>query len=109
VTQPDAIRDLLQSVATARLSPEAALEKLQQLNGAPPKKPDPFTESQGYESVGSFAKIDHQRTERTGFPEGAKTKLPSKSPKLCALWLLTLRTIPLSWPPESMRQKARPF
>jgi pyridinium-3,5-biscarboxylic acid mononucleotide synthase len=69
VTQPDAIRDLLQSVATARLSPEAALEKLQQLNGAPPKKPDPFTESQGYESVGSFAKIDHQRTERTGFPE----------------------------------------
>ncbi len=65
MTQPDAIRDLLQAIATGRLSPEAAFEKLQQLNG----EPDPFAESQGYENVGNFAKIDHQRTERTGFPE----------------------------------------
>lgn len=58
------MRHLLQAVAIGSLSPEAAFEKLQQLKPAAA-----FAESQGYESVGDFAKIDHQRTERTGFPE----------------------------------------
>ena len=55
MNQPDAIRELLQSVATGGLSPETAFDKLQSASG--------------YESVDDFAKIDHQRTERTGFPE----------------------------------------
>ena len=55
MNQPDAIRDLLQSVAAGTLTPEAAFNQLQQ---AP-----------GYESIDDFAKVDHHRTERTGFPE----------------------------------------
>ncbi len=55
MNQPDVIRELLQSVAAGTLSPEAAFNQLQQRSG--------------YESVDDFAKIDHQRTKRTGFPE----------------------------------------
>ncbi len=75
VIEPDAIRELLQAVAAGHLSPEIALDKLDKLD-----KPqqtaiqtgsqiNDHAESQGYETVGDFAKIDHQRTERTGFPE----------------------------------------
>jgi pyridinium-3,5-biscarboxylic acid mononucleotide synthase len=52
--QPEAIRHLLQSVAQGDLSPDSALEKLKYLT---------------YEPVEEFARIDHHRTLRTGFPE----------------------------------------
>ncbi len=53
MNQPETLR-LLTSVANGNLTPDDALDKLKNLN---------------YESVGEFAKIDHQRQLRTGFPE----------------------------------------
>jgi hypothetical protein len=50
----DNLENLLKTVAKGELSPADALEKLKYLH---------------YESVGEFAKIDHHRTLRTGFPE----------------------------------------
>lgn len=66
--EPDAIRELLQAVAAGHLSPEIAFNKLDKLQPTGSQIND-HAESQGYETVGDFAKIDHQRTERTGFPE----------------------------------------
>ncbi|MEO1673578.1 MAG: nickel pincer cofactor biosynthesis protein LarB [Cyanobacteria bacterium J06631_2] len=54
MTQPEAIKQLLQAIANGDVSPETALEKLKYL---------PF------ESLDQFAKIDHHRQLRTGFPE----------------------------------------
>lgn len=54
MTQPEALHSLLEAVASGNLSPTAALEKLKNF---------------AYEPVGDFAKIDHHRTLRTGFPE----------------------------------------
>jgi NCAIR mutase (PurE)-related protein len=54
VTQPEALRSLLEAVAKGNLTPDIALDKLKHL---------------AYEPVGEFAKIDHHRTLRTGFPE----------------------------------------
>ncbi len=54
MNQPEALLKLLTSVANGNLTPDAALDKLKNLN---------------YESVGEFAKIDHHRQLRTGFPE----------------------------------------
>lgn len=54
MTQPEALQLLLEAVAKGELTPAVALEKLKHL---------PF------ESVGDFAKIDHHRHLRTGFPE----------------------------------------
>jgi pyridinium-3,5-biscarboxylic acid mononucleotide synthase len=54
MTQPEALQKLLQAIASGDLSPETALEKLKHL---------PF------ESLEQFAKIDHHRQLRTGFPE----------------------------------------
>lgn len=54
MTQPEAIRHLLNAVAQGEVSPDSALDKLKYLN---------------YEPVGDFAHIDHHRTLRTGFPE----------------------------------------
>lgn len=54
MTQPAAIHDLLTAVAQGRLSPDDALGKLRHLN---------------YQPVDDFAKIDHHRALRTGFPE----------------------------------------
>ena len=51
---PDNLKQLLEMVAQGDLSADIALEKLKYLH---------------YESVGDFAKIDHHRTLRTGFPE----------------------------------------
>ena len=51
---PDNLKQLLEMVSKGELRPEIALEKLKYLH---------------YESVGDFAKIDHHRTLRTGFPE----------------------------------------
>ncbi len=54
MTQPEALQNLLNAVATGDISPENALEKLKHLD---------------FEPVGDFARIDHHRTLRTGFPE----------------------------------------
>ncbi|MBL1173518.1 nickel pincer cofactor biosynthesis protein LarB [Pantanalinema sp. GBBB05] len=54
MTQPEAIKDLLNAIALGQVSPDAALEKLKFLN---------------YEPVENFARIDHHRALRTGFPE----------------------------------------
>lgn len=54
MTQPEALRSLLESVANGDVSPSVALEKLKHFS---------------YEPVGEFARIDHHRTLRTGFPE----------------------------------------
>ena len=54
VNQPEALRSLLEAVATGNITPSVALEKLKDF---------------AYEPVGEFAKIDHHRTLRTGFPE----------------------------------------
>jgi NCAIR mutase (PurE)-related protein len=54
VTQPEAIRLLLQAVAQGEVSPDSALEKLKHFD---------------FEPVEDFARIDHHRTLRTGFPE----------------------------------------
>jgi pyridinium-3,5-biscarboxylic acid mononucleotide synthase len=48
------LSDLLQAVANGKVSPQAAIAQLQYLN---------------FEPVSDFAKIDHHRTLRTGFPE----------------------------------------
>ncbi len=50
----DNLKQLLETVAKGELSPEQALADLKYLH---------------YESVGDFAKIDHHRALRTGFPE----------------------------------------
>jgi len=54
MTQPEAIRNLLQAIASGKITPESAYEKLKDL---------PF------EPLDEFAKIDHHRQIRTGFPE----------------------------------------
>jgi pyridinium-3,5-biscarboxylic acid mononucleotide synthase len=48
------LRSLLSSIANGTVSPDAAFDTLKNLN---------------YEPVGDFAKIDHNRELRTGFPE----------------------------------------
>ena len=54
MTQPEILRNLLQAVALGEVSPEVALDKLKHFD---------------FETVGDFARIDHHRTLRTGFPE----------------------------------------
>ncbi|BAZ44819.1 phosphoribosylaminoimidazole carboxylase [Chondrocystis sp. NIES-4102] len=54
MTQPEALKKILNAIALGELSPDSALEKLKDL---------PF------ESLDEFAKIDHHRQLRTGFPE----------------------------------------
>lgn len=54
MTQPQALQSLLEAVASGKISPDIALEKLKNLT---------------YESIDDFAKIDHHRRLRTGFPE----------------------------------------
>jgi hypothetical protein len=54
MTQPEALQSLLEAVAAGNVTPASALDKLKNL---------------AFESVGDFAKIDHHRTLRTGFPE----------------------------------------
>lgn len=55
MNQFDATHQLLQAVAAGTLSPKDAASKLKL--------------DAGYKTVDDFAKIDHQRAERTGFPE----------------------------------------
>ncbi|MEO0348760.1 MAG: nickel pincer cofactor biosynthesis protein LarB [Cyanobacteria bacterium P01_A01_bin.15] len=54
MTQPAALHDLLTAVAQGQISPDSALTKLKHLD---------------YQPVDDFAKVDHHRTLRTGFPE----------------------------------------
>ena len=54
MTQPENLRSLLQAVANGKVTPDMALDSLKDL---------------AYEPVGEFAKIDHHRELRTGFPE----------------------------------------
>jgi len=54
VTQPDIIRSLLEAVSQGQLSPGAAFEQLKYLD---------------FEPIEDFAKVDHHRALRTGFPE----------------------------------------
>lgn len=54
MTQADALRSLLEAVANGNLSADAAFSQLKDLP---------------YENVEDFAKIDHHRGLRTGFPE----------------------------------------
>jgi NCAIR mutase (PurE)-related protein len=54
VTQPEALRTLLNAVALGDVSPETALDKLKHFD---------------FEPVSGFANIDHHRSLRTGFPE----------------------------------------
>lgn len=54
MSQPEALRNLLNAVASGTVSPETALDKLKHFD---------------FEPVSDFAKIDHHRALRTGFPE----------------------------------------
>ncbi|WP_413166508.1 nickel pincer cofactor biosynthesis protein LarB [Capilliphycus salinus ALCB114379] len=51
---PEALQYLLESVATGQVSPTEALQKIKHFD---------------FEPVGDFARIDHHRKLRTGFPE----------------------------------------
>ncbi len=51
---PDALQELLKAISRGEINPETALEQLKNLN---------------FEQVADFAKIDHHRHLRTGFPE----------------------------------------
>lgn len=54
MSQPTALQFLLEAVAAGEVTPAAALDKLKHF---------------AFEPVGDFARIDHHRTLRTGFPE----------------------------------------
>lgn len=54
MTQPEILRNLLQSVASGEVTPEVALDKLKYFD---------------FEPVADFARVDHHRRLRTGFPE----------------------------------------
>lgn len=54
MTNEKDLRSLLEAVAYGKVTPDMALDSLKDLT---------------YESVGEFAKIDHHRRLRTGFPE----------------------------------------
>ena len=56
----ESLETILARVATGRLRPETAAQAIQAL--APSHSP-------GYEAVGSFAHVDHNRAKRTGMPE----------------------------------------
>lgn len=70
----DAVRQILEALAQGRLSVEAAHRQLQHLS---------------YEPVGEFARIDHQRQQRTGFPEVIWG--PGKTPAQIAEILMRMR------------------
>lgn len=54
MSEPDVIETLLKAVARGEVSPDQAFAQLKNLS---------------FETVGEFAKIDHHRQLRTGFPE----------------------------------------
>jgi pyridinium-3,5-biscarboxylic acid mononucleotide synthase len=54
MSDPEVLRSLLQSVARGEINPDIALDRLKHFS---------------FEAIGDFAKIDHHRQLRTGFPE----------------------------------------
>lgn len=74
VTQPEALRHLLHAVALGKVSPEEALDQLRDLP---------------YEAIDDFARIDHHRALRTGFPEVIWG--PGKTPEQIARIMETMR------------------
>ncbi|MEB3294216.1 MAG: nickel pincer cofactor biosynthesis protein LarB [Synechococcales bacterium] len=74
MTQPETLRSLLQAVATGQLHPDAAFSQLKDL---------------AYESVGTFAHVDHHRALRTGFPEVIWG--PGKTPEQIAAIMNSMR------------------
>jgi pyridinium-3,5-biscarboxylic acid mononucleotide synthase len=81
VTQPEAIRSLLNAVAQGHVSPDLALDKLKYLT---------------YEPVDDFANIDHHRAIRTGFPEVIWG--PGKTPDQIAQIMNAMRDRAASFP-----------
>jgi len=69
MTQTEALKKMLQAIANGDISPETALDKLKDL---------PF------QTLDEFAKIDHHRQLRTGFPEAiwGADKTPSQIIKI---------------------------
>ncbi len=70
---PDALQSLLQAIATGKVTPDQGLEKLKHFS---------------FESIDEFAKIDHHRHLRTGFPEVIWG--PGKTPEQIAQIMLTM-------------------
>lgn len=75
MTQIDPLKALLQSVAQGETNLDLALDRLKQLTT--------------YETVDEFARVDHQRAQRTGFPEVIWG--PGKTPLQIARIMQTLR------------------
>ncbi|MER3434594.1 MAG: 1-(5-phosphoribosyl)-5-amino-4-imidazole-carboxylate carboxylase [Leptolyngbya sp. ERB_1_1] len=74
MSQPEALKALLDEVSQGKVSSADALDKLKYL---------------AYEPVGGFANIDHHRSLRTGFPEVIWS--PGKTPEQIAQIMEALR------------------
>ncbi|MBD2184173.1 nickel pincer cofactor biosynthesis protein LarB [Aerosakkonema funiforme] len=74
MTQPEILRHLLQAVAAGEVTPDVALDKLKHFD---------------FEPVGDFARIDHHRRLRTGFPEVIWG--PGKTPEQIAQIIAVMR------------------
>jgi len=74
VSQPEALQNLLNAVAQGEISPENALDKLKHFD---------------FEPVSDFAKVDHHRSLRTGFPEVIWG--PGKTPEQIAHIMTAMR------------------
>ena len=73
MNQPEAIQTLLEAVASGEVTPVDALDKLKHFD---------------FEPVGEFARIDHHRRLRTGFPEAIWG--PGKTPEQIAEIIKTM-------------------
>ena len=74
MSQTEALQSLLNAVAAGEVNPEVALEKLKHF---------------AFEPVGDFAKVDHHRSLRTGFPETIWG--PGKTPEQIAAIMEVMR------------------
>ncbi|HEY9640513.1 MAG TPA: nickel pincer cofactor biosynthesis protein LarB [Coleofasciculaceae cyanobacterium] len=74
MTQPEELQNLLRAVALGEVSPETALDKLRHFD---------------FEPIADFAKIDHHRSLRTGFPEVIWG--PGKTPDQIIQIMMTMR------------------
>ncbi|MBD1926028.1 nickel pincer cofactor biosynthesis protein LarB [Trichocoleus sp. FACHB-90] len=74
MSQTEALQSLLNAVAAGEINPEVALEKLKHF---------------AFEPVGDFAKVDHHRSLRTGFPETIWG--PGKTPEQIAAIMEVMR------------------
>lgn len=74
MTEPETLQRLLQAIAIGEIPPDVAFEKLKHLS---------------FEPVGDFAKVDHHRHIRTGFPEVIWG--PGKTPEQILQIMETLR------------------